>query len=172
MHGIALVIVFLGAGNDAAIERARLERARAEGEVREIVTALDAKRASLEVDLVLARIESEALAATARAWREAADKTQGEREEAVAAVSLPLAGLELKDIDPQVAKVLGIAPGQGAWVTNVASGSPAQAVGLTATDILVALDGQTIAGPTWFQGAIKRAHGDLRLKVAASPPTR
>jgi S1-C subfamily serine protease len=168
MHGMALALVILVTSSESAVDRARAERSRAEAEARELVVAVQGKLGALEVDLALARIDAEASAAVARAWRQAADKVRQEKDRAKGSLPAPLAGLELKEVDPQVAKVLGLSPGQAAYVTGVAPGSAAQAAGLASADILTALDGQPINGPAAFMSAVKKLRDDIRLDVMRS----
>ncbi|GMU43113.1 MAG: Do family serine endopeptidase [Xanthomonadales bacterium PRO6] len=54
-------------------------------------------------------------------------------------------GVQAQDLDARLARVLGLEEGRGAVVTQVLPDSPADAAGLQVGDVIVRLDGKTIA---------------------------
>lgn len=57
-------------------------------------------------------------------------------------------GVQMRDLDPQLRRVLGYEGAQGAVVTGVVPGSPAQTAGLQAGDVVVSYNGEKIASYT------------------------
>jgi serine protease DegQ len=55
-------------------------------------------------------------------------------------------GVEVQDVTPRIAELFGIKDRRGAVVTRVRAGSPAEAAGLHAGDVIVAVDGQVVNG--------------------------
>jgi serine protease DegQ len=53
-------------------------------------------------------------------------------------------GVEVQDITPRIAKALGLKDTNGAVVTGVTSGSPADGAGLQTGDVLTAIDGKPV----------------------------
>ncbi len=53
-------------------------------------------------------------------------------------------GLQLKDLDPQMAGKLGMNPGQGALVAGVQSGSPAERAGVQRGDVILEMNRQPV----------------------------
>src|SRR5216117_561668 len=60
------------------------------------------------------------------------------------AVKRPWLGAKLQAVTPEIAESLGLKVPTGALVANVAPGSPAARAGLKLSDLIVAIDGQTI----------------------------
>jgi S1-C subfamily serine protease len=60
------------------------------------------------------------------------------------AVKRPWLGARLQAVTPEIAETLGLRVPTGALVANVAPGSPAARAGLKLSDLIVAIDGQTI----------------------------
>jgi Do/DeqQ family serine protease len=60
------------------------------------------------------------------------------------AVKRPWLGAKLQAVTPEIAESLGLRVPTGALVANVAPGSPAARAGLKLSDLIVAIDGQTI----------------------------
>ena len=65
---------------------------------------------------------------------------------ATGSVKRGVLGVEAQDITPQLARMLALDDSRGAVVTRVRPSSPAEAAGLRAGDVIIALDGQTVAG--------------------------
>jgi len=63
-------------------------------------------------------------------------------------------GVVIQDMDPDLARGLGIEPVDGALISDVAAGSAAEAAGLEVGDVVVGLNGQPI-----------RSHTELRNRV-------
>lgn len=67
-------------------------------------------------------------------------------------------GLQTQELTPELARSLGIATLDGALVTAVDPGSPAERAGLRRGDLIVAVNGHAVRGPA-----------DLRVKVGLVP---
>jgi Do/DeqQ family serine protease len=66
------------------------------------------------------------------------------------AVKRPWLGARLQAVTPDIAETLGLRTPTGALVANVAPGSPAARGGVKPSDLIVAIDGQTIEDPNAF----------------------
>jgi Do/DeqQ family serine protease len=55
-------------------------------------------------------------------------------------------GVDAQDLTPDLAQALGIANGEGAVVTQVEPGSPAEKAGLRTKDVIIALNGKPVRG--------------------------
>ena len=66
------------------------------------------------------------------------------------AVKRPWLGARLQAVTPEIAETLGLKLPNGALVANVAPNSPASRAGLKLSDLIVAIDGQTIDDPNAF----------------------
>jgi S1-C subfamily serine protease len=66
------------------------------------------------------------------------------------AVKRPWLGARLQAVTPEIAETLGLKLPNGALVANVAPNSPAAHAGLKPSDLIVAIDGQTIDDPNAF----------------------
>jgi S1-C subfamily serine protease len=66
------------------------------------------------------------------------------------AVKRPWLGARLQAVTPEIAETLGLKLPNGALVANVAPSSPASRAGLKLSDLIVAIDGQTIDDPNAF----------------------
>jgi Do/DeqQ family serine protease len=66
------------------------------------------------------------------------------------AVKRPWLGARLQAVTPEIAETLGLRTPSGALVANVAPGGPAARAGLKLSDLIVAVDGQTIEDPNAF----------------------
>jgi S1-C subfamily serine protease len=66
------------------------------------------------------------------------------------AVKRPWLGARLQAVTPEIAETLGLRAPSGALVANVAPGSPAARAGLKLSDLIVAIDGQTVEDPNAF----------------------
>lgn len=66
------------------------------------------------------------------------------------AVARPWLGARLQAVTPDIAETLGLARPIGALVANVVPGSPAARGGLKLSDLIVAVDGQTVDDPNAF----------------------
>lgn len=70
-------------------------------------------------------------------------------------------GVMIQDLTPDLAAALGVAAETGAIVSSVEPGTPADRAGLAAGAVIVAVDGQTVAGSA-----------DLRQKIWPATPRR
>jgi len=66
------------------------------------------------------------------------------------AVKRPWLGARLQAVTPEIADTLGLKRPSGALVANVAPGSPAARAGLKLSDLIVAIDGQSVDDPNAF----------------------
>src|SRR4051794_7780688 len=66
------------------------------------------------------------------------------------AVKRPWLGARLQAVTPEIAETLGLRLPSGALVANVAPNSPAARAGLKLSDLIVAIDGQTVDDPNAF----------------------
>ena len=66
------------------------------------------------------------------------------------AVKRPWLGARLQAVSPEIAETLGLRTPTGALVANVAPSGPAARAGLKVSDLIVAIDGQTIEDPNAF----------------------
>jgi S1-C subfamily serine protease len=66
------------------------------------------------------------------------------------AVKRPWLGARLQAVTPEIAETLGLKLPNGALVANVAASSPAARGGLKLSDLIVAIDGQTVDDPNAF----------------------
>jgi len=66
------------------------------------------------------------------------------------AVKRPWLGAKLQAVTPEIAETLGIRLPTGALVASVVSSSPAARGGLKPSDLIVAIDGQTVDDPNAF----------------------
>src|SRR4051794_35665115 len=66
------------------------------------------------------------------------------------AVKRPWLGARLQAVTPEIAETLGLRLPSGALVANVAAGSPAARAGLKLSDLIVAIDGQSVDDPNAF----------------------
>src|SRR3977135_3045222 len=95
------------------------------------------------------------------------------------AVKRPWLGARLQAVTPEIAETLGLRIPSGALVVNVVSNSPAARAGLKLSDLIVAIDGQTVEDPNGFDyrfatrplgGAsqidVQRAGKTMKLAVA------
>src|ERR1700757_2290870 len=67
------------------------------------------------------------------------------------AVKRPWLGAKLQTVTPEIAESLGLHSPTGALVASVVSGSPAARAGLKSSDLITAIDGQTIDDPNGFE---------------------
>jgi Do/DeqQ family serine protease len=66
------------------------------------------------------------------------------------AVKRPWLGARLQAVTPEIAETLGLRLPNGALVANIAPNSPAARAGLKLSDLIVAIDGQTVDDPNAF----------------------
>jgi Do/DeqQ family serine protease len=66
------------------------------------------------------------------------------------AVKRPWLGAKLQNVTPEIAESLGLRSPSGALVANVVASSPAARAGLKPSDLIVAIDGQTIDDTNGF----------------------
>ncbi|MES2027733.1 MAG: DegQ family serine endoprotease [Pseudomonadota bacterium] len=67
------------------------------------------------------------------------------------AVKRPWLGARLQNITPEIAETLGLKAPSGALVVNVTPNSPAAKAGLKVSDLVTAIDGQTVEDPNAFE---------------------
>ena len=69
----------------------------------------------------------------------------------------PFIGLQLGPVPELLAKHIGLGPGQGVLITNVAFDSPAEEMGLEPDDVVVAFRGRRVDGPEELARLVRRA---------------
>jgi serine protease DegQ len=76
-------------------------------------------------------------------------------------------GVQVQTLTSEIARMLGTAPGQGAVVTNVDAGSPAEAAGLKTGDVITAIDGRPVVNENDLYNAegISSIGANLELKL-------
>ena len=76
-------------------------------------------------------------------------------------------GVMIQDLTPDLAEALGLDVERGALVSRVESGSPAEAAGLQAGDVIVAVNGAKVAGSRELRNSIGlvRVGDDIALDV-------
>jgi Do/DeqQ family serine protease len=89
------------------------------------------------------------------------------------AVKRPWLGARLQAVTPEIAETLGLRAPSGALVANVVPGSPAARAGLKLSDLIVAIDGQTIEDPNAFdyRFATRPFGGSAQIDVQRSGKT-
>jgi Do/DeqQ family serine protease len=98
------------------------------------------------------------------------------------AVKRPWLGAGLQAVTPEIAETLGLKLPSGALVANVSPNSPAARAGLKLSDLIVAIDGQTVDDPNAFgyrfathplggtsQIDVQRAGKTIKLMVPLEP---
>ncbi len=91
------------------------------------------------------------------------------------AVKRPWLGARLQGVTPEIAETLGLKRPMGALVANVTPGSPADRAGLKLSDLIVAVDGQSIDDPNAFgyRFATRPLGGTAQVEVQrAGKPVR
>ena len=83
------------------------------------------------------------------------------------AVKRPWLGAKLQVVTPEIAESLGMKSPSGALVANVVANSPAARAGLKSSDLITAIDGQTIDDPNAFdyRFATRPLGGSAQLDV-------
>src|ERR1041385_1652255 len=89
------------------------------------------------------------------------------------AVKRPWLGARLQAVTPEIAETLGLRLPNGALVANVAPNSPAARAGLKLSDLIVAIEGQTIDDPNAFdyRFATRQLGGSAQIDVQRSGKT-
>jgi len=77
----------------------------------------------------------------------------------------PWVGVQVRPVDEEAARYLGLAKAEGALVTGVIAGSPAQKSGLKQWDVIVELNGVKINNADDLVAAIKAAQVGSKVKV-------
>jgi serine protease Do len=66
-------------------------------------------------------------------------------------------GVQIRNLSPSLARRFGYQPGEGVIVTAVTPESPADTVGIQAGDLIVSIDGQSVASTDQFARLIRQA---------------
>jgi serine protease Do len=75
-------------------------------------------------------------------------------------------GVSLRPMSREIADVLGLSETKGAIINTVAKGSPAQAAGLKQGDVVLAFDGEEIAGLSDLTRAVAAKDPDEKVAIA------
>src|SRR5213080_2773437 len=89
------------------------------------------------------------------------------------AVKRPWLGAKLQAVTPEIAETLGLKLPNGALIANVAPNSPAARAGLKASDLIVAIEGQSIDDPNAFdyRFATRQLGGSAQIDVQRAGKT-
>src|SRR5215207_3586943 len=89
------------------------------------------------------------------------------------AVKRPWLGAKLQAVTPEIAETLGLKLPNGALIANVAPNSPAARAGLKPSDLIVAIEGQSIDDPNAFdyRFATRQLGGSAQIDVQRSGKT-
>src|SRR5437764_5365555 len=89
------------------------------------------------------------------------------------AVKRPWLGAKLQAVTPEIAETLGLKLPNGALIANVAPNSPAARAGLKASDLIVAIEGQSIDDPNAFdyRFATRQLGGAAQIDVQRAGKT-
>jgi Do/DeqQ family serine protease len=89
------------------------------------------------------------------------------------AVRRPWLGAKLQAVTPEIAETLGLKLPNGALVANVAPNSPAARAGLKPSDLIIAIEGQTIDDPNAFdyRFATRQLGGSAQIDVQRAGKT-
>jgi len=89
------------------------------------------------------------------------------------AVKRPWLGAKLQAVTPEIAETLGLKLPNGALIANVAPNSPAARAGLKPSDLIVAVEGQTIDDPNAFdyRFATRQLGGAAQIDVQRAGKT-
>src|SRR5881628_3818586 len=89
------------------------------------------------------------------------------------AVRRPWLGAKLQAVTPEIAETLGLKLPNGALIANVSPNSPAARAGLKPSDLIVAVEGQTIDDPNAFdyRFATRQLGGSAQIDVQRSGKT-
>ncbi|MBI5511923.1 MAG: PDZ domain-containing protein [Deltaproteobacteria bacterium] len=160
------------AADDGAAERAVAEHRRAEGEARQLAVETETRLQVLDAERALARLEAAALAPQIQAWRQAADNAGRELERAAKNGSGGIGGLEVKAVDTQVARVMGLPAGTGVYVTKVQAQSAAERLGFVAGDVIVAVGGVAVGATPPLAGVIEKAPAGAAIELVRAGARR
>ena len=89
------------------------------------------------------------------------------------AVKRPWLGAKLQAVTPEIAETMGLKLPNGALIANVSPNSPAARAGLKPSDLIVAIEGQTIDDPNAFdyRFATRQLGGSAQIDVQRSGKT-
>jgi len=89
------------------------------------------------------------------------------------AATVSVAGLQLDPLTPQLREFFGVKAGAGVLVASVDAGSPAARAGLRAGDVLIAVNGKTVAAAADFSREFRAGRdGVLTVKVVRDKQER
>lgn len=74
-------------------------------------------------------------------------------------------GVTAQEIDPKIAKSLGLDSPKGILVADVAKGSPAALAGIQRGDVILAINGKTVGNPTALRFAVSELAPGAQIKM-------
>jgi len=74
-------------------------------------------------------------------------------------------GVTAQDMDPKIAKSLGLAMPKGILVADVAKGSPAAQAGIQRGDVILSVNGKPVESPTSLRFAVSELHPGSQIKM-------
>src|SRR5688572_12727948 len=75
-------------------------------------------------------------------------------------------GVTVRDVTPEEGQRAKLSPPQGAYVTNVQNGSPAEKAGITTGDIIVEFDGERVRSSRQLSRLVRESADDRGVRVA------
>jgi len=74
-------------------------------------------------------------------------------------------GVTAQEMDPKIAKSLGLASPRGILVADVAKGSPAALAGIQRSDVILAINGKPVGNPTSLRFAVSELPPGAQIKM-------
>jgi len=75
-------------------------------------------------------------------------------------------GVSIQNLNSQLGEYFGVDDGQGALITEVMAGSPAEKAGLKAGDVIIEIDGQDVEDPGDVQESVRNTEQGDELEIA------
>lgn len=132
-------------------------------ESRDLQRTLLQRKVGVKVELSVVRDKKERTVSLVTQERPSSSRSKEQRPSAKGAKTPDTFGLSLEPLTPQLAERLGYGATQGAVVTSVQRGSPADRAGLRARDLIVEADRKPVRGPEEVRKALTDGTALLRV---------